>query len=307
MRFIIIKRWFIRLRMFIYNKIHDLEWLFSSNRKNNSCLDCSKRDPSIIVSLTSFPERINYVHKTIRTILNQDKIKPNEVELWLAKTQFLKRERDLPQRILTLKKWGLKICWCDDLKSYKKLVPVLKYHPDSIIVTADDDVYYDRTWLMLLYNEYLSDPNSIQCHRVTKFYIQEGKFKTIPGGYQYYNNASFLNKLVGVGGVLYPPYSLYEDIIKIDLFMNLAPTNDDIWFWFMAILNKRRIHVVKYNKPQPLDIYEANSSPKLTTINDNGKKLFWVQFKQLIEYYPQVKTALEIEYYEYQRNFSCLK
>ena len=50
-------------------------------------LNTKKRNDKIIVSLTSFPGRIHLVHKTIQTILLQS-IKPDLVELWLAKEQF---------------------------------------------------------------------------------------------------------------------------------------------------------------------------------------------------------------------------
>jgi hypothetical protein len=43
-----------------------------------------------------------------------------------------------------------------------------------------------------------------------------------------------LNFPVGDGGVLYPPHSLHEDITNKNLFFNLCPSNDDIWFKAMA-------------------------------------------------------------------------
>ena len=47
----------------------------------------NKRDTKLIVSLTTFPGRINSVHKTISTLLTQT-LKPDEVILWLAEAQF---------------------------------------------------------------------------------------------------------------------------------------------------------------------------------------------------------------------------
>lgn len=38
----------------------------------------------------------------------------------------------------------LTIDWYHDIKSYKKLIPTLQKYPDSIIVTADDDIIYRR-------------------------------------------------------------------------------------------------------------------------------------------------------------------
>lgn len=106
-------------------------------------LNKQKRKEEIIVSLTSFPGRIHLVHKTIQTILLQS-VKPDLVELWLAKEQFPNYEKDLPNELTNLIQYGLKICWCSDYRSFKKLVPSLQEHPDAIIVTADDDVYYPQ-------------------------------------------------------------------------------------------------------------------------------------------------------------------
>ena len=111
----------------------------------------TKRKPEIIVSLTSFPKRINIVVKTINTILNQS-VKPDKIILWLANEQFPNKEKDLPDELLDLKNFGLMINWCEDLRSYKKLIPTLNLYPNDIIITADDDIYYDKDWIESLYN-----------------------------------------------------------------------------------------------------------------------------------------------------------
>jgi hypothetical protein len=40
----------------------------------------------------------------------------------------------------------------------------------------------------------------------------------------------------GVGGVLYPPHSLAEEVFHVDAFQRLCPFADDIWFKAMALL-----------------------------------------------------------------------
>ncbi len=47
----------------------------------------NKRETKIIVSLTTFPDRIESVYKTVSTLLTQT-LKPDEVILWLADSQF---------------------------------------------------------------------------------------------------------------------------------------------------------------------------------------------------------------------------
>lgn len=252
----------------------------------------------IIVSLTSFPARINIVDQCIISLLSQS-IKPNKVVLWLAEEQFPHREKGLPNNLLKLKDYGLEIEWCDDIRSYKKLIPALKKYSDCIIVTADDDNIYDFRWLELLYLGYMKYPKSIQCHRATKFYFDHKKnaFNIISGGEDFYKYPSFLNKLVGLGGVLYPPNCFYKDILNEDLFKELAPTSDDIWFWLMGVLNDVKVNVVTNNIAKANYIQGTQQGPSLTHINDHGDMLFWVHFYNVLRKYPQLREKLLDEFY----------
>ena len=65
----------------------------------NCYLNKAERTPLIIASLTTFPQRINIVSETIKTILAQS-IKPDKVILWLAEEQFPQKETELPERSL---------------------------------------------------------------------------------------------------------------------------------------------------------------------------------------------------------------
>lgn len=70
-----------------------------------------------------------------------------------------------------------------DIRSYKKLIPILKKYPNKIIVTADDDVIYKKDWLERLYKDHLKYPNYILVHRVTKFIYNSNSFRIILGGF----------------------------------------------------------------------------------------------------------------------------
>ncbi len=162
-------------------------------------------DNNVIVSLTSFPQRINEIKYTLYSILNQT-YKPSKVILWLAADEFPNLEKDIPQEVLNLKNNGLTIEWTDNIYSYKKLVPSLEKYPDKITVTADDDVYYEQDWLEKLVRAYEKE-KCIVCHRAHRIKISKNGLepykkwaKKIKGGH-----ASYLNFFTGVGGVLYPP------------------------------------------------------------------------------------------------------
>ena len=217
------------------------------------------RKPQLIVSLTSFPERMSDIHYCLYSLLKQ-RTKPDKIILWLAKEQFPNLEKDIPQKVLKLKRNGLSIEWCNDLKSYKKLVPALIKYPDDIIVTADDDIYYPSDWLKTLYSAYLSNPEYIQGLRIHKINLNKDVF---PQDYENWDrcivsdNADFLNFFTGAGGVLYPPHSLYKDATEEKRFMQICPFADDIWFWAMAVLNGTKIHKVK-SKRQKLIYVNLN-------------------------------------------------
>lgn len=251
------------------------------------------RKSRLIVSLTSFPARINTVHQVIESLLNQTK-KADKIILWLAPEQFPNGEKYLPENLLRLKERGLTIDWYHDIRSYKKLIPTLRKYPNELIVTVDDDIIYKPTMLEKLYRSYKKYPNDISAHRVTKFIYERDKFKTIAGGKKHYRGAHFLNKLTGCGGVLYPPKCFYKDILNEDLILKLAPTNDDQWFWLMAALSGVGVRVVK-DKEIELNYTDGSQEFALCLINDQGEKLFWKDFNRLMEHYPQLKKLLKKE------------
>ena len=249
----------------------------------------------LIVSLTSYPARIKTVHQVIDTLLSQTK-KADEVVLWLADSQFPNKEKDLPFELLDLTKKGLTISWCEDIKSYKKLIPALKKYPDSIIVTADDDNIYEKDWLKKLHESYLKNPQVIHCHRASLMTFRNCKLRPyrewkvcVPAT----RKPSFLNFLTGVGGVLYPPNVFYKDVADKELFMNLSPHGDDIWFWAMAVLNGKKIKIADdYAFRQ--NLVDGTQESALWRKNNTGGRND-EQLRKVFKKYPAVLRKIRIE------------
>ena len=251
-----------------------------------------KRAPQIIVSLTSFPERIHETPYTIYSLLNQN-LKPDKVILWLAEEQFPNRENDLPESLLNLKKNGLTIDWCSDIKSYKKLIPTLKQHPNDYIVTVDDDIYYSENWLEQMWNTSKEYPNTIISSRARDIKIKDGqlenylKWKIL----KHFREPSYLTLPTGAGGTLYCPNALSDSVFDESLFNKLCPTADDMWFWAMAVLNKTKITYVE--KPLVRLTY-VNIAQELGILN---KFTLWqynrdgyndIQMNNIINYFPEI-------------------
>lgn len=264
---------------------------------NKNGVTKNKRDKKLIVSLTSFPERLYDIHFCIYSIFNQT-IKPDEIVLWLANEQFPNGEKDIPQEVLNLKKFGLKIKWCEDIKAYKKLIPALKEYPNDLIVTADDDLFYPENWLELLYEDHKQNPNDIICQRSRKisfnndcslksydeWELNDGEIKQ-----------SYLNFSTNGAGSLFPPNSLYSDVLNKNLFEKLCPNADDVWIWAMAILNGTKIKGVKYNMTQLTYVNlarELNILNEKTLYSSNFEGGNDLQIKNILEYYPDIMRIL---------------
>lgn len=241
----------------------------------------------LIVSLTSFPERVPYVLKTIYSLMNQS-VKPNKIILWLSKQQFPNYDGDLSAELLYLRQYGLSIEWLEgDIRSYKKLVPAINSFPEDVIITADDDLYYPKYWIKSLINSYNENPNVIHTHCSTRIVYKDGNVSFFSRyGMKGDGSISFSNKLLGGSGTLYPPHLLHTDVTKESIFMSLAPTTDDIWFWAMALANNVKVKWIKNNMRS---LYYVEGSQEdtdcLTSINDKGLRLIDSQAKKVIEYY----------------------
>lgn len=259
---------------------------------NTSALSATPRSPRLIVSLTSFPERVNdsgILPIAIFSIMEQT-LKPDKIVLWLTEEEFPERQRDVSSEILRFCSHGLEIRWIPhNIRAYGKLVPALEEFPDDVIVTADDDVMYDKEWLEKLYNEWLENPSDIIAHRVKRVAVGDDGVKPYNHwNFAFFATPSFRNFLTGVGGVLYPPHALHENATNEKLFKSCSPLNDDIWFWAMAVLNGKRTKRVKGGFPHPLDLIPDKLGRRhLITENldenDSALERVFSQYPQLTE------------------------
>ena len=254
-----------------------------------------KRSPRLIVSLTTFPARINLVHKTITTLLQQT-LKPDMVILWLAEEQFPNRE--LPASLTDLQQFGLSIKWCEDIKSYKKLIPTLREFPDDIIVTADDDILYPKNWLESLYDLHKKYPNCVCANRAFMVKKRANAFYITSRNYCY--NSSYLprfrNEFMTGYGSLFPPNALDKRVLDSEIFMREIPTNDDIWFWGMAVLNGTKIAVNP--KGYQLKLIEDKAAQEFclknlnrndTTVGTSGRD----GVNKMCKLFPKIEENLE--------------
>lgn len=123
-------------------------------------------DEQVVVSLTTFPARIAKVSLCLESILRQTR-PADKVILWLADTQF-PNKNSLPSDLKSLEGKGLEIRFCEDLKSYKKFFYTAKEYAGSIIIVADDDVFYPEDWVERLLIRHMQHKDCVVCYRAHK-------------------------------------------------------------------------------------------------------------------------------------------
>jgi hypothetical protein len=193
-------------------------------------------DPTdgLVVSVTSFPDRISRVALTLESIHRQT-VTPERVVLVLASSQFANRRLPLSLRV-QLARPNVELLWVsEDTRSYKKLVPVRLRYPEATIVTIDDDVIYHRHFLAELVAASERNPASIIGHRGWELRVADGTLSPYAAARPAHPNSPHERVLLtGVGGILYPPRSLPVGLLADPVAQQLCPTADDVWFWALA-------------------------------------------------------------------------
>lgn len=270
-----------------FNKIVIEKYIKQNSNKIG--INTKERNEKIIVSLTSYPKRINTVWISIETILRQI-YKPDKIILWLSKEQFPNTLEDLPNELLNQQKRGLEIKFVDgDLKSHKKYYYACQYYKNACIILIDDDTFYEYSLikkLVKLHNRY---PKDIIC--MTAYMMDN--FNDIPSNWHYIPKrkkikSSLLAQAYTGSGTLLPPnclddkYTFNQDLIK-----KLCPYADDLWIKYMSYRKGTRVTTMyPYHSFSP-EIYGTGEG-SLWYINGLNKQNDQ-QWLNMINYFDKIK------------------
>lgn len=235
----------------------------------------SKNSLPVIVTLTSIPSRLKTLHLTIRSVLNQSR-KPEKVVLWLHKDLH----DQLPLSLQILQSELFEIRYVDLTCSHRKLIHSLQQFPLKVLVTCDDDLIYERTWLERLYADHLNYPHDIIAHECRRI-MHDGRsgellpYKQWPVVTEGEITGSEI-MAIGYGGVLYPPGALLPQAIDPELFLKLAPKADDLWFKAMSFLQSTAVRHSSSSLPKPIPLIGSQQISLLkTNVREDGNRLQW--------------------------------
>jgi len=198
-------------------------------------VDTDQRD-MIVLSITTHHLRVNNCYPTIKSLLNQS-MKPNKLILYIGEDV-----EAIPDTLLALCKYGLEIRHVKgDIKVHTKYFYAMKEFPEAIIITADDDIIYERKFVERLYRWHSQFPKAVIANRVhrmmkksnallpyKKWVFEDWSMKGVPSHKLF---------VTGVSGCLYPPHAI---VIKSDDEENIKVfciNNDDIWLKFKELEN----------------------------------------------------------------------
>lgn len=203
-----------------------------------------KRERRVIVSITTFPARINIVPYVIASFLNQT-MKPDKIVLWLGIEKF--PDKKLPEIFDELKACGVDIEFREDLGPHTKYFYAFKEYPEDIVITFDDDWIYESDVIEKLYKSYLINPDCVSSMRFHKMtFLPDGNEDNHNNWQIAYKKAPLGTKshgffATGVGAVLYPPHSVHDEAFNIEAMQKLCPKADDVWLKIMEVMNDTKV------------------------------------------------------------------
>lgn len=234
-----------------------------------TCIPDSDKS-GIVVSLTTIPERIDFVDIPIKCMLLQTR-QVNKIVLWLDENKF--SEANIPNRVLDLRKYGLDIRFVKDIGPHTKYLYAFKEYRNDCIVTIDDDIVYPRNLIERLWNAHEKNPKAV-CGtwiwnmRVTRNGIPypASDFKDVNFDSDIYTDRTFIAQ--GVGGVLYPPGCIDKKYLDAKLILSICPKADDVFMKAVEIMsgvevvkaNTEHLHYGLIMKTQEIALFKANQN-----------------------------------------------
>lgn len=194
-----------------------------------------QKEVPVVVSLTSIPSRLRTLHITIRSMMLQT-YKPLKIVLWLHEDLH----NQLPKALRALQGDLFEIRYSKYTFSHRKLIHSLVDFPEVPIITCDDDVIYHSDTIKGIYEAHLKNPGCVignKCREIA--YGNDGVLSY--NQWPFLVDGKFYHKElimpVGAFCVLYPVGALHHQVHDVNLFMELAPRADDLWFKAMALKN----------------------------------------------------------------------
>lgn len=250
-------------------------------------------DNGIVISLTSFPPRIEGLHLVIRSLLTQEEM-PGKIVIYLSKEEFPQGEYCLPENLLALEDNGIEIRFVEsNLRSHKKYYYAFKEYPGSKVITVDDDIVYPPFTVGRLTSLSQRFPGSVCANIVREIRINDREFMPYKTWDKHSNgkeNCHILNTAIGCGGVLYPPHWYDDKLFDPSVFMRLCPYADDLWLKANQLRLNVEVAFTGTYFPKPIELPGTKKSA-LQLKNNSNKNMNDTQWNSVAAEWNLYETA----------------
>lgn len=214
----------------------NLQWLFFRIGIRGP----NRVDKRVVISLTSYPERFEYLRRTLKTLITQS-ISANEIRVYIEEKDF----HELNDELFSLERYG--VVFCPTMSGWRaatKLIPELMRSDvqESLIIYLDDEIIYPYKLVQNLTETLQRYPDSdivFNWGQIMPFW--DPSIGRIPeySTWQSSNTVSVNDRLVvplGVAGVLVKRSSMPVEMNDFRNFQEVSQSADDLWFWAHSIL-----------------------------------------------------------------------
>lgn len=211
----------------------------------------------IVVSMTSYPKRINNVSKSIFLLLEKQTVKPDEIHLWLSIEEFPNKEKDLPNDLNIIIDGSEKVYlhWLEKNTYVHKRHEIFKFIENAYVFLIDDDVRYADDLIETVIKKAKQYPNTIVCYNRYDQHRYSGK-RILYGNPILKNSPPTVNKYRWCGqsmipSNIYPKECLTDENQNIR--NNTSPVSDECWFQPWIVKNDIPIVYCSYGWGEDID------------------------------------------------------
>lgn len=216
----------------------------------------SSGERAVVVSLTSYGERLDYVYLTVLSLMHQTML-PDRIVLWIDVDTD---PAAVPDSLKRLEPYGLDIRYgCENLKGHKKYFWALREFSDSCVITVDDDVMYSADTIESLMTAHANYPEAVVGRRVHRMLLSDGELAPyVDWDQEWGKDGSPRRDLLatGVGGILYPPHCFGERAFDLSPILGTGLGNDDIWLKANEMIYGRDVAWAPCDRVLPYKIVE---------------------------------------------------
>lgn len=231
----------------------------------------------VIVSLTSYPQRIGYVSEVIRSLFAQLYL-PDLTVLYLSRDQFPEGMKSLPKSLTSCLDADFQIRWVEgDARSHKKYLYAIREFPNDLVITVDDDIVCRNTLVGDLVQAHERHPRAVPAIRTHLMEFDSGGTLLPYSDWQMEigNPRPELcdrpsMRLFGTSGagMLLPPGCLPDAAFDLSSIGETCPNADDVWLKAMTAL--AGFPTVSVRGWQGVDCIEGSQETSLWATNQCG-------------------------------------